>query len=142
VRGDDLESLRQIARQNRELLEARDPHFKKYKAEVDALIASQPPNVRSLPNIHELVVEAPEVAAACHCYALCELWFLETQGANRRRRLRKPALARRRFAHVLLESILVEPRKEHRRKRRFCKARRRWKSLTHVRGSRKLLKLS
>jgi hypothetical protein len=84
----------------------------------------------------------PKLAAACHCYALCELWFLETQGATRRRRLRKPTLARRRFAHVLLESILVEPRKAHRRKRRFCKARRRWKSLTHVRGSRKLLKLS
>jgi hypothetical protein len=84
----------------------------------------------------------PKLAAACHCYALCELWFCEAQGANPRHRLRKPALARRRFAHVLLASILVEPRKAHRRKRRFCKARRKWKSLKHVRGSRKLLKLS
>jgi len=84
----------------------------------------------------------PKVAAACHCYALCELWFLEAQGANPRRRLRKPALARRRFAHVRLESILVEPRKPHRRKRRFCKARRKWKSFKHVRGGRKLLTLS
>ncbi len=84
----------------------------------------------------------PKVAAACHCYALCELWFLEAQGANPRRRLRKPALTQRRFAHVRLESILVEPRKDHRRKRRFCQARRKWKSFKHVRGGRKLLKLS
>jgi hypothetical protein len=84
----------------------------------------------------------PKLAAACHCYALCELWFLETQGANPRRRLRKPPLARRRFSQVYLASILVEPRKAHRRKRRFCKARGRWKSFKHVRGGRKLLKLS
>jgi hypothetical protein len=82
----------------------------------------------------------PKVAAACHCYALCELCFLETRGANPGQRLRPPALDRRRFAHVLLESILVEPRKGPRRKRRFCKARGKWKSLKHVRGGRKLLK--
>lgn len=84
----------------------------------------------------------PKIAAACHCYALCELWFLETQGANPRRRLRKPALARRRFASIRLGGILVEHRKSHRRKRRFCKARGKWKSFKHVRGGRKLLKLS
>lgn len=84
----------------------------------------------------------PKVAAACHCYALCELWFLEAKGANPRRRLRKPALARRRFASVTLESILVEHREGPRRHRRFCKARRKWKSLKHVRGGRKLLKLT
>ena len=83
----------------------------------------------------------PKMAAACHCYALCELWFLEAKGTNPGHRLRKPTLGRR-FAHVLLASILVEPRKDQRRKRRFCKARRKWKSLKHVRGGRKLLKLT
>lgn len=84
----------------------------------------------------------PKMAAACHCYALCELWFLEAKGANPRRQLRKPARARRRFASVAIESILVQHRKGPRRHRRFCKARRKWKSLTHVRGGRKLLKLT
>jgi len=84
----------------------------------------------------------PKMAAACHCAALFELWFLDTQAANRGRRLRKPPIQQRRFARVLLEAILVEPRKLPRRRRRFCKARRKWKSLSHVRGGRKLLKLS
>lgn len=84
----------------------------------------------------------PKMAAACHCAALCELWFLDTQAANRGRRLRKPPLQQRRFAQVALEAILVEPRKLPRRQHRFCKARRKWKSLAHVRGGRNLLKLS
>ncbi len=84
----------------------------------------------------------PKLAAACHCAALFELWFLDTQAANRGRRLRKPPLQQRRFAQVSLEAILVEPRQLPRRHHRFCNARRKWKSLSHVRGGRKLLKLS
>jgi hypothetical protein len=84
----------------------------------------------------------PKMAAACHCAALFELWFLDIQAANRGRHLRKPSMQQRRFARVLLDAIRVEPRKLPRRKRRFCKARRKWKSLSHVRGGRKLLKLS
>jgi hypothetical protein len=84
----------------------------------------------------------PKLAAACHAYALFELWFLDAQRANPGRRLRKPSLEHRRFAHVPLEAIRVEHRKEPRRKRRFCAARRRWKSLAHVQGGRKLLKLT
>jgi IS4 transposase len=84
----------------------------------------------------------PKMAAACHCAALFELWFLDTQAANRGQRLRKPSLQQRRFAQVRLEAILVEPRKLPRRQHRFCRARRKWKSLSHVRGGRKLLNLS
>jgi hypothetical protein len=84
----------------------------------------------------------PKMAAACHCAALCELWFAEAQRANPGRRLRKPPLQGRRFAQVPLDAILVEPRSGPRKKRRFCKARRKWKSLSHVRGGRKLLKLT
>jgi len=84
----------------------------------------------------------PKMAAACHAYALFELWFLEAQRANPGRRLRKPPVQHRRFASVGLEAILVERRKEPRRKRRFCAARRRWKSLAHVRGGHKMLKLT
>ncbi len=84
----------------------------------------------------------PKMAAACQCAALFELWFLDTQAANRGRRLRKPPLHQRRFARVSLDAILVEPRTGRRKKRRFCAARKRWKSLAHVLGGRKLLKLS
>jgi hypothetical protein len=84
----------------------------------------------------------PKMAAACHAYALFELWFLEARRANPGQRLRKPPLTCRRFASVTLETIFVERRKEPRRRRRFCAARRRWKSLAHVRGGRKILKLT
>jgi len=84
----------------------------------------------------------PKLAAACHAYALFELWFLDAQRANPGRRLRKPPLADRRFASVPLDAIQVEPRTGHRRKRRFCAARRKWKSFVRVRGGRKFLKLT
>lgn len=84
----------------------------------------------------------PKMAAACHAYALFELWFWQTQRANPRRRLRKPALHARRFARVALDAIQVEVRQGPRRRRRFCAARRHWKSLAHVRGGRKMLKLT
>jgi hypothetical protein len=84
----------------------------------------------------------PKMAAACHAYVLFELWFLDTQRANPGHRLQKPSLTQRRFASVALEAIRVEPRKGRRRKRRFCQARRHWKSLAHVRGGQKLLKLT
>jgi hypothetical protein len=84
----------------------------------------------------------PKMAAACHAYALFELWFWQAQRANPRRRLRKPALHARRFARVALDAIQVEVRQGPRRRRRFCAARRHWKSLAHVRGGRKMLKLT
>lgn len=82
----------------------------------------------------------PKMAAACHTYALFELWFWQAQRANPRRRLWKPALHAQRFASVALEAIRVEPRKGPRRRRRFCVARRHWRSIAHVRGGRKMLK--
>lgn len=84
----------------------------------------------------------PKLAAACHAYALFALWFCQTQRANPGRRLRKPPLSARRFASVSLDAIRVEARTGPRRKRRFCAARRKWKSIAHVRGGRKLLKLT
>ena len=44
----------ELAKTKRELLETRDPLFKKYAAEVDALVNSQPSNVRMQSNIYEL----------------------------------------------------------------------------------------
>jgi hypothetical protein len=42
-----------LAKTRGELLEAKDPHFKKYKAEVEALIAAQPADVQMAPDIVE-----------------------------------------------------------------------------------------
>lgn len=42
-----------LANMSKERLEEKDPHFKKYKAEVDALVAQQPPDVRLAPDIYE-----------------------------------------------------------------------------------------
>jgi hypothetical protein len=84
----------------------------------------------------------PKLAAACHAHALFELWFHDTRRANPGQRLRKPPLTARRFARVSLDAILVEPRTARRRKRRFCAGRKRWKSLAHVRGGKKLFKLT
>lgn len=81
----------------------------------------------------------PKLAAACYAEALCEWTFQETQWVNPGRRLRRLALVQQRFARVALHAILVEPRTGPRCRRRFCSARRRWKSLIHVRGARKML---
>ena len=42
-----------LSNTRKELLEAKDPQYKKYKAEVEALVASQPPDVQISPDIHE-----------------------------------------------------------------------------------------
>jgi len=42
-----------LATTRKELLEAKDPHFKKYKVEVDALVAQQSPEVQLAPDIYE-----------------------------------------------------------------------------------------
>jgi len=44
------------------------------------------------------------------------------------------------FASVPLRTILVEKRTGRRRKRKFCKARRNWKSFGHLNGTKKLVK--
>jgi hypothetical protein len=43
-----------LANTRKELLEAKDPHFKKYKAEVEALVSQQPADVQLKPDIYEL----------------------------------------------------------------------------------------
>jgi len=84
----------------------------------------------------------PKVAAACAAAAFFELGVLATQRLNPGRRVRRPTLSRQPFVTVALDAILVEPRTGARRRRRFCPARRRWKSLVRVRGARRRLKLS
>ncbi|HYM91921.1 MAG TPA: IS4 family transposase [bacterium] len=84
----------------------------------------------------------PRVAAACQAHAVLEWSFGELQRANPGRRLRRPVLHRQRFASVALATIRVEPRTGPRRRPGFYEGRPPWKSLAHVRGARKVLKLT
>jgi hypothetical protein len=80
----------------------------------------------------------PKMAAACAAYVLFEAGVEAVMGLNRRRRLRRPRAKGRRFTKVNVDDVLREPRHGRRRKRRFCAARRKWKSYAHVAGGRKL----
>lgn len=80
----------------------------------------------------------PKMAASYSTYVGAQWGVAEMVRLNPGRRLRKPCWKRSRFASVRLDAILVERRTGRRRKRRFCKARRHWKSFAHVRGGRKL----
>lgn len=84
----------------------------------------------------------PRMAVACDKYFAREVGVVKVIRLNPGVELQLPSWERARFASVRLADILVEKRSNHRRKRRFCKARRQWKSLKHVRGGRKLLKLT
>jgi len=76
----------------------------------------------------------PTLAVACH------LHWQEQQWERQFRRRRPPAhphlIRRRRWARTVASTVEVERRSEHRQHRRFCAARRHWKSLAHVRGGR------
>jgi hypothetical protein len=75
----------------------------------------------------------PKVAATAYVALLEQRWEQRL-----RRRHQHPHLARRRH-RASLAAIQVERRTEHRRRRRFCQARARWKSFKHVRGGRRFL---
>jgi hypothetical protein len=71
----------------------------------------------------------PRVAAASHTLTAYQTAFLHTKGYNRGVRLREPPWAKLPEFLVSEKSILVEPRKGKRRKRRYCRARRMHASL-------------
>jgi hypothetical protein len=82
----------------------------------------------------------PKMAASCHGYVVTERVIADIVRMNPGKELRLPDYTRRRFASLELDAILVERRNPHRRQRRFCAARRRWKSFKHIRGGRELSK--
>jgi hypothetical protein len=73
----------------------------------------------------------PRVAAAAASLTWMKLAFRRTQEFNPGVKLREPPWTRLPEHRVPLSSILVEPRKGKRRKRRYCAARRRAISLHH-----------
>jgi Transposase IS66 family len=67
-----------------------------------------------------------------------EVAFIEIQKANPGIDLQKPDWHRCEFAWTTFEHIRVEARNGRRRKRRFCKSRKQWKSFAHIPGGKKL----
>ncbi len=82
----------------------------------------------------------PKVAVACYLYLQEQQWEADIRRRHPRPHLR--FVHRRRWARTDLTTIHLEQRSEHRRRRRFCAARGRWKSIKHVRGGRRFTKLS
>ena len=80
----------------------------------------------------------PRMAAAAIGLTWSELAFIEIQQANPGIDLQKPDGHRCEFAWTTFEHIRVEPRNGRRRKRRYCKSRKQWKSFTHIPGGKKL----
>jgi hypothetical protein len=80
------------------------------------------------------------VAQSCATVAGVELGYLWTCQQNPGRRLKPPVLEGRPEFTVPLEEITVQKRGSNRRKRRFCKGRRRWKSFAHISGGKRFLR--
>jgi hypothetical protein len=80
----------------------------------------------------------PRMATASIGLTWSELAFIEIQLANPSIDLQKPDWKRCAFAWTTFERIRVEPRLGRRRKRRFYKSRKQWKSFTHIPGGKKL----
>jgi Transposase DDE domain len=78
----------------------------------------------------------PKVAATFYLALLEQRW----ERALRRRggRVHPRVLCRRHRARFT--TVQVEQRSDHRRRRRFCQARGRWKSIAHVRGGKRFIR--
>ena len=83
----------------------------------------------------------PKVATATYLYLNRQQWEREIRTRYRHLHLRLVG-GRRRWVRAAPEPMEVERRVEHRRLRRFCPARRHWKSFAHVRGGWRFMKLS
>jgi hypothetical protein len=84
----------------------------------------------------------PKMVAACQTYVVAQQWERRVRRLNPHRRLRMLDWRTERWASISVPLLHVEPRSETRRHRRYCPARRHWKSLAHVPGGRRLTKLS
>jgi hypothetical protein len=83
----------------------------------------------------------PKVATATYLYLHRQQWEREIRMRNRRLHLQLVG-GRRCWVRAAPGPVEVEHRADHRRRRRFCPARRHWKSFAHVRGGQRFTKLS
>jgi len=82
----------------------------------------------------------PRLAAVSATYVGVQLGIEIMIELNPGVKLIRPHRKHMAFASVPLRTILVEKRSDKRRKRKFCKARRHWKSFAHIPGTKKLAK--
>lgn len=82
----------------------------------------------------------PRLAAASISYVNATLVLEEVVALNPHKELTLPDVDKMDFATVPLRSILVEKRNDRRRKRKFCKARKKWISFAHVTGMKQVAK--
>lgn len=80
----------------------------------------------------------PRMAAAALGLTWSEAALIEMQKANPDVALHKPDWHRCECAWTTFEHMRVAARHGRRRKRRFCKSRKQWKSFTHIPGGKKL----
>jgi len=83
----------------------------------------------------------PKVVTATFLYLHRQQWEREIRLRHRRLHLCLVG-GRQRWVRATPEPVQVEHRADHRRARRFCPARRHWKSFAHVRGGRRFTELS
>jgi hypothetical protein len=82
----------------------------------------------------------PKLAAACATYAIVQYTEYTIRRRNPRAKLRPVNWRTEPWAGLPVGALRVELRRGIRRKRRYCPARRRWKSLAHVPGGRRFTK--
>lgn len=81
-----------------------------------------------------------KLATAANDYCVVQLHADKVRILNPGVRIRFPSLKTMPFASTKLDAILLERRSPHRRKRRRCTGRERWKSYAHVSGGPTLLR--
>jgi hypothetical protein len=80
----------------------------------------------------------PKMAAACAAYTCAEWGVARMLELNPSKHLRRPRWKGSRMTTIRIEEIRRRKRTGERRARRYCKARRRWKAFSHIRGGQKL----
>jgi hypothetical protein len=82
----------------------------------------------------------PKLAQATHDYCIADHAGIRIRELNPGVELRLPNLRTMPFVEVQLGAILASKRNSYRRRRRFCAAAKRWKSIAHVPGGPTFLK--
>lgn len=81
----------------------------------------------------------PRIAAASATWTGIQIGVRQVEELNPGVHLKKPDWRKHPFASVPLDHVLIEPRNGPRRKRRYCKGRKHWKSFAHFSKGRKLI---
>jgi hypothetical protein len=81
----------------------------------------------------------PKLALAANDHCVAQITVLKTRALNPGMAIRFPGWHVLPSAYTTLGAIIVQHRNNHRRQRRFCAARTRWKSFAHVTGGPTLL---